>query len=144
MWFSVKKKKFKYEQIQNVGQIKTHIREFLLDSQLPDAIEVSERLGCSPVSDEVLERELEASESRVDAVRHLIPLLYGHATLMSEAFVDGLMATLPKDASEETKVMVHRLGHTTKHVIEDAMSNLLLGSISQLVDLELVKVQRQK
>ena len=53
----------KYKKITSVKQIKTHLREFILDSQIPDGDSISVELGCSPISDELLEREEEESDT---------------------------------------------------------------------------------
>lgn len=138
-----KKKKPKYKSITNVKQIKAHLREFILDSQIPDADEISSRLGCTPLSDELLEREEEESDRRVDEISHLIPLLYGYATLFSEAFVSTLPLTV-EELSPELKKFREHVVQSTKHQMEELMAHLLMGSVSQMNDLGLIQLPKRK
>lgn len=137
-------KKPKFAKITNVTQIKLHLREFLLDTQLPNAVEVSERLGCAVVSDEVLDHEMDMSESRIENIQHLLPLLYGYSAVMAEAFVDSLTEDLPEEAKKTMSETLGKVIHGTQHVMEDVMTNLLVGAVSQLVDLELLKLNGKK
>jgi hypothetical protein len=140
MWPKKKRRKPKFASITTVSQIKLHLREFLLDSQLPNAIEVSEKMGCAVVSDEVLDHEMDMSEVRLNNIQHLLPLLYGYSAVMAEAFVDSLTDSLPEETNKELSAAVAKVAHGTQHVMEDVMTSLLMGAVSQLVDLELVKL----
>lgn len=144
MWPKKKGKKPKFANITNVTQIKLHLREFLLDSQIPNAIEVSEKMGCALVSDEVLDHEMDMSEARIEAIQHLIPLFFGYAAVMAEAFVDSLLDNVSESESKEMATAMSKLAHGTQHVMEDVMTNLLMGAVSQLVDLELLKLHGKK
>ena len=145
MWFKKKRsKKPKFSKITNVAQIKLHLREFLLDSQISNAIEVSEKMGCAPVSDEVLDHEMDMSEARIERIHHLLPLLYGYSAVMAEAFVDSLTENLPEDTTKELSQAVAKVAHGTVHVMEDVMTSTLVGAVSQLVDLELLKLHERK
>ena len=144
MWPKKKGKKPKFANITTVSQIKLHLREFLLDSQIQNAIEVSEKMGCAVVSDEVLDHEMDMSEARIEAIQHLLPLLYGYAAVMSEAFVDSLVENVQDVESKEMATAMAKLAHSTQHVVEDVMTNLLMGAVSQLVDLELLKLNGKK
>jgi hypothetical protein len=139
-----KKKKPKYKQITNIKQIKAHLREFLFDSQVPDADELSLELGCVPLSDELLEKEEEESDRRVEVISHLMPLLYGYASLFSEAFVSTMPVPVVKNPSPETDQFLHDMIISTKHQLEDVMAHLLIGSVSQMNDLGLIQVEKRK
>lgn len=140
-----KKKKPKYKSITSVTQIKSHLREFIMDSQIPNADDVSVKLGCPPISDEVYDKELEQSDLRAEKISFLIPLLYGYSALFAEAFVTNMSA---ENASEkvppELKKLIDQITEQTKVVLEDAMAHLLIGSVSQLVDLGLINVARKE
>lgn len=138
-----KKKKAKYEQITNVNQIKAHLREFILDSQIPNSESISRDLGCPPISDELYEREEDESELRVEQISHLIPLLYGYSSLFSEAFVASI--DVPEEMiSSENKKSTLAITRAVQAMFEDAMSHLLIGSVSQMVDLGLLELPKRK
>jgi hypothetical protein len=141
-----KKKKPKFTQVTSLSKVRAQVREFIMDSQVPEAMEISERLGCPPISDELVEREEQESEKRVGRIDFLIPLLYGYSALFSEAFITSLSDSLvdPKTPmTPETKRLMHNLNHATKSMMEDVMAHLLVGSVSQLVDLEFLQVNKK-
>lgn len=138
-----KSKKPKYKKITSVKQIKAHLREFILDSQVPDGDEISVALGCSPVSEEVLEKEHEESDIRVEKISYLIPLLYGYAALFSEAFVASLIPPRSEMTPESAK-MHDIIAEQTKTVLKEPMAALLVGAVSQMVDLGLLELPKGK
>lgn len=138
-----KRKKPKYAKITSVKQIKAHLREFILDSQIPDGDAISVELGCSPVSEEVLEREHEESDARVEKIGFLVPLLYGYAALFSEAFVSVSPSAHDHENPEMEKFYDH-IAEITKHALKEPMAHLLVGSISQMVDLGLLEIPKGK
>jgi hypothetical protein len=141
-WF--KRSKPKYKGITSIKQVKTHVREFILDSQIPDGDLVSVDLGCSPISDEVLEREEQESDNRVERIAFLIPLLYGYAALFSEAFVHTLRP--PKSITEDPELskLFDKMTAETKKIFEESMAHLLVGSVSQMIDLGLLQLPKGK
>jgi hypothetical protein len=138
------KKKPKYKSITSVKQIKGHLREFILDSQIPDADEVSSRLGCPPISDEVLEREEDESEIRIERISFLIPLLYGYGKLFSEVFAESIAGSKPKKGSPVSDHPSAMVTPVTMGTLEEIMSHLLIGSVSQMVDLGLLQLPKGK
>jgi len=139
-----KKKKPKYQQITTVNQIKAHLREFILDSQIPNGEEISHDLGCAPISDEILEKEEQESDLRVDAISHLIPLLYGYSALFSEAFLTTYSHPEEYAKNPEMQKMMNEATRLIKQMFEDAMAHLLIGSVSQMVDLGLLESPKRK
>lgn len=141
-----KRKKPKYTQLTSVKEIKKKIREFILDSQVPNANEVALALGCVPISDEILEREEEESDLRVERIQFLIPLLYGYASMFSQAFIQEAR----NNAAEENEVppemakVINRITEETQQVLEDAMSHFLIGAVSQLIDLEMLVINKRR
>jgi hypothetical protein len=141
-----KKKKPKFAQITSISKVRAQVREFIMDSQVPDAMDIAEGLGCPPISEELMEKEEQESDKRVANIDFLIPLLYGYSALFSEAFVDNLASTLVDfkvPNTPEAKKLIHNLNHATKNMMEDVMAHLLVGSVSQLVDLEFLKVNQK-
>lgn len=140
-----KRKKPKYTQLTSVKEIKKKIREFILDSQVPNANEVALALGCVPISDELLEREEEESDLRVERIQFLIPLLYGYATMFSQAFIQEARnnAEEANETPAELAKVVDRITTETQQILEDAMSHFLIGAVSQLVDLEMVILNKR-
>lgn len=144
-----KKKKPKYATITSPQQIKAYIREFLFDTQLPDAYEASEILGCPPISIDVQEKYEEESEVRVERISHIIPLLYGYAAMFATATADlAPHAFIDTDIDDKANPLAAKLlgalDQTTKKMLEDSMSHLLVGAVSQLVDLEFVTLNGKK
>jgi hypothetical protein len=144
-----KKKKPKYAKITSPQQIKSYIREFIFDTQLPDAYEASEALGCPPISLEVQEKHEDESEMRVERISELIPLLYGYAALFAAATADlaphaFAESELDEKANPMAAKLLHAMDQTTKKLLEDSMSHLLIGAVSQLVDLEFVTLNGKK
>lgn len=134
-----KKKKPKYKQITTVNQIKAHLREFILDSQIPNGEDISRQLGCSPISDEILEKEEQESDLRVDAISHLIPLLYGYSALFSEAFVTTISHPEEFLKNPDMIKIMKDFNKMNQQMFEDAMAHLLIGSVSQMIDLGLLE-----
>jgi hypothetical protein len=134
----------KYKKITSVKQIKTHLREFILDSQIPDGDSISVELGCSPISEELLEREEEESDLRVEKISFLIPLLYGYAALFSEAFVSTMAPPESLMKEPEMAKMVDGMTRETRKVFEESMAHLLVGSVSQMIDLGLLELPKGK
>ena len=134
----------KYKKITSVKQIKTHLREFILDSQIPDGDIISVELGCTPISEELLEREEEESDIRVEKISFLIPLLYGYAALFSEAFVSTMAPPDELLKQPERAKMVDHITHETRKVFEESMAHLLVGSVSQMIDLGLLELPKGK
>lgn len=139
-----RRSKPKYKKMTSIKQVKTHVREFILDSQIPDGDLISVDLGCPPISDEVLEREEQESDKRVERIGFLIPLLYGYAALFSEAFVQTLKP--PKSITEDPELnkLVDKMTAETKKIFEESMAHLLVGSVSQMIDLGLLQLPKGK
>ena len=139
-----KKNKPKFTKLTSVKDVKAKVREFILDSQIPNPHEIAEVLGCVPISDDVAEREEEESDKRVEQVAFLIPLLYGYSTLFAESFIKDAHVTASEEFTPEMAKMVAGITRATQHVLEDAMAHFLTGAVSQLVDLELLVVNTKE
>jgi hypothetical protein len=133
-------KKKKKQKTWTINDISAKLREFIFDSQVQNAQELSVILGCGKLSDELIEKEEEESEKRVDRISHLIPLLFAHAHALAEGSVEYQRANVPpelKDLSEDTWIESRKL-------MEQVAMSALVGSVSQLVDLGLVKIPKDK
>lgn len=128
----------------SVMQIKTHIREFIMDSQMEDGDIIAEMAGCPPISDELLEREEEESDKRLARIDFLMPILFSYSTLYASALVDRLMPELSEKVSPETHKALAAVAIQTKQMMEESMTNLLAGTISQLVDLNVLTIKSRR
>lgn len=140
-WFF---RKPKHKQVTSVSQVKATIREFFLDSQIPNSHDISEDLGCPPISNDVAEREEEESDKRVEKIAHLVPLLHGYSTLFAEAFSSNFSKAMSGDNPEHElpPMMSAALNKASRKLMEDVLVHLLIGSVSQMVDLEFLEIPR--
>jgi hypothetical protein len=123
-----------------LAEVNTRLRGLLLDSQVNHAHELSVILGCSAMSDEVMEREEEESEKRVEKISYLIPMLYAHSHAMSEGSIEYQKTNL----SKEMKDIPDELWLESRKMMEQLSISVLMGSISQLVDMGLLEIPRNK
>ena len=121
--------------------IPNRIRGFVMDSQVSDGDHVSILLGCSPLSEDVAERELEESDNRVARVNHLIPVLYAYAHAMAEGMVEHQQAHA---SEEELEQIPQAAWSATRKVFTQVTLNSLLGAGSQMNALGLIKVTSKK
>lgn len=131
----------KKPQRMTLGDVPNRIKGFILDSQVSEGDHISVLLGCSPVSEDVAERELEESDSRVARVDHLIPVMYAYCHAMAE----GMVAHQQAHATEEELEQVpQEAWGATRKVFTQVALNSLLGAISQLTDLGLITINPKK
>jgi hypothetical protein len=133
------KKKKKNKKIWTINDVSAKLREFILDSQIQNAHELSVILGCGKISDELAEKEEEESEKRVERISHLIPLLFAHAHALAEGSVEYQRANLPP----ELKELSDEMWIESRKMMEQIAMSALVGSVSQLVDLGLVKLPKE-
>ena len=135
-----KKKKSKSDNSWTINDISAKLREFILDSQIQNGHELSVILGCGKISDELAEREEEESDKRVDKISHLIPLLFAHAHALAEGSIEFQRANIPP----ELKGLSDEMWHESRKLMEQIAMSALVGSVSQLVDLGLLKLPKDK
>lgn len=123
----------------SLPELTSRIRSFIYDSQLPEAEEVISYLGMPDISDDVLEREYEASEERVAEISHLIPLLYAFAHTMAEGITEYQKAEL-----DEEDLLPDSAWVMTRKVFTQVSVSTLVGALSQMVDLGIIKVATRK
>ena len=121
-----------------MAEVSERMRGFILDSQLQNAHELAVYLGCSPLSNEVAEKEEQESDVRTERVGYLIPMLFAQAHVISEASV----------ALQRTMITTEKVSEETwKHsrmLVEQITMSTLMGSVSQLVDMGLLEIPRKK
>jgi hypothetical protein len=123
----------------SLPELSSRIRSFIYDSQLPEAEEVIAYLGMPDISEEVLDKEYEASEERVAEISHLIPLLYAFAHTMAEGITEYQKAEL-----DEEELLPSSAWVMTRKVFTQVSVSTLVGALSQLVDLGIIEVKTRK
>jgi hypothetical protein len=116
------------------------VRAFILDSQAKNGNEIALALGCPPISDEVLEREEEESDLRLEEITYLAPILYSY----SEMLVEGSLAYQRSLKKEEFMALDEAVWHETKRMMEQISRAVLVGAISQLVDMGHLRVSKRQ
>lgn len=128
-----------------VAEVSARIRGFMYDSQVADAEHISMILGCSTLSEEVEDKEIEESDFRVSQVQHLIPVMYAYAHAMAEGVVEHQREHLEDDEDASESFDVPNAAWTsTRKVFTQIAMNSVLGAISQLVDMGYLKVTSPK
>jgi hypothetical protein len=134
--FGKKKKRIKF----TMSDMSTRTREFVLDSQIQHGHEVSVLLGCSAISDEGADHEEQESDKRVDRVSYLIPLMYAYSKTLADGVSDFQQLEMP----EELKELPEELWLHSRKFLEEFAFSVLVGAMSQIVDMGLVTVPKDK
>ena len=134
------KKKKKKDAIASLADISTRLRGFILDSQIQDGHELSVILGCSVLSEELQIHEEQESDKRLEKVAFLVPLLYAYAHTLSEGAVEFQRSNLP----EEVQDLPDEIWWESRKMMEQVTLSVLMGAISQIVDMELLKVPKRR
>lgn len=135
----IRKKKKKLSS-PSINDVTSRIRGFILDSQIQHGHELSVILGCSAVSDEVAEREEEESDKRLTRIEYLLPLIYAYAHLLAEGAAEFQKQNLPP----ELKEIPEELWDESRRMMEQLSLASVMGAISQLVDLNLLTIPKEK
>jgi hypothetical protein len=133
-WF--KKKKVEITLDELTTEVMARIRGLYLDAQFKDAFALSVLSGTTMVSDEVAEMEQAASDRRFKRVEHLTPLIVAQTFAIAKSNMEYHKTTMSGDLSEvPEKVWSQMVTHS-----HQMMLGAVLGSISQMVDLNLLSV----
>lgn len=130
----------------SMAEIQRRLRGFILDSQINNAHDIAVILGASVSSMEVLEKEEEESDKRVERISYLTPLIFAHAHALAEGASEFQKSTL-KDAPEEMPDIPDEVWLESRRLMESVAVSAIMGSISQFIDmglLQIPKVQRRK
>ena len=122
-----------------MADISERVRGVVLDSQMPMAHEISVILGCSNISDELMEKEEDQSDVRVEKLSYLVPLMYAFSRLLAE----GAVEVQKTSGGEELKAIPEDVWREGRKMMEQSSFAALLGTISQLVDMGLLEIPRK-
>jgi len=138
-----KKKKKKNKKVNDpvsLSEVTSRLRGFLIDSQIQNAHELAVILGCSPLSEELKEMEEDESDKRVDRISHLVPLLFAQAHALAESSIEYQKSNINK----EIEGLTSETWWESRKILEQVAMSALLGSVSQLVDMGLLKLPKGK
>lgn len=121
-----------------ISELQKRLREFLLDTQSNHSYEYTLLLGCSPLSDELQGHEIDESDKRTERIAYLNKYLFAYSHTLSEATVDYYRASTGKD------ILPDEAWRQTRKLIDQVSLEVLLGAISQLVDMGLLEIPRSK
>jgi hypothetical protein len=133
-------KRKKRKQSLTMADMSSRTRGFILDSQIQNAHEISIMLGCSNISDELAEREEEESDKRVERLSYLIPLIYAYSKTLAE----GTTTFQKENAPEELKDISSEIWIQSKKMMEEFAFSVLVGAVSQMIDMELLTIPKDK
>jgi hypothetical protein len=134
------RKRKKKEEL-TLADVTNRLRGFILDSQIQHAHELSVILGCTPLSEELQEKEEEESDNRIEKISTLIPLLYAHAHVLAEGAVEYQRSNV---TNETLKNLPDEMWWESRKMMEQMALSVLLGSVSQLVDMGLLDVSKKR
>jgi hypothetical protein len=140
---SKKKKKNKNKKVNDpvsLSEVTSRLRGFLIDSQIQNSHELAVILGCSPLSEELREMEEDESDKRVDRISHLVPLLFAQAHALAESSIEYQKSSINKEVDGLTS----ETWWESRKILEQVAMSALLGSVSQLVDMGLLKLPKGK
>lgn len=135
-----KKKKKKSNNVISLTEVSARLRGFLIDSQVQNGYEMSLLLGCTPLSEELLDMENEESDKRLDKIAHLIPLLFAQSHALAEGTVEYQKLNNKEDLFEVSEEDHNKY----RKMLEQITMSALVGAVSQLVDMGLLKIQKRK
>jgi len=123
----------------SLAEINARLRAFIIDSQIQNGHELAVILGCSAQSEELQMHEEQESDKRLDRIEHLVPLLYAFAHTLSEGATEFQRSNI----SEELKNLPDEIWWESRKVMEQLSLSVLMGAISQLVDMGLVDLPKR-
>jgi hypothetical protein len=133
-------RRFKKNRIEpSIAELTARLRGFLLDSQINDAHEISQILGCGSISEEVADKEEEESEKRLDEISHLMPLIYAYSQSLSQGAIEYQRTNLP---AEFPKVP-DEMWWESRKLMEQVSQAAILGTLAQLVDMGLLQLPKR-
>ena len=134
--FGKKNKRTKF----TMADMSARTRAFILDSQVQHGHEISVLLGCSAISDEGADHEEQESDKRVDRIAYMIPVMYAYAKTLADGTSGFQQFQLP----EEFKSLPEELWLHNKKFLEEYAFSVLVGAMSQIVDMGFLLVPKDK
>jgi hypothetical protein len=142
-WSFRNKKEYDYD--LSASEITARLRGFILDSQIHNGHEIAVILGCAVSSDEVMEKEEEESDKRVQKISYLVPLIYAHSHTLAEGAMEFQRTSLADTLStEDARAIPNETWIESRKLMEQVSMSALLGSISQLIDMGLLEIPKQR
>ena len=129
----------KKPRLPSLRKMKGKLREFILDTQLEDPHTLSVAMGCAPISEEVAEREEEESDKRLEKISHLIPLLYAYSHVVADGTSD-----IQRSSIKLSEELPEEVWNYNRQLVEQLSFAVLVGSVSQMVDMGLLKINTQR
>lgn len=127
------------------SEVTERLKGFILDSQINNAHEIAVILGCAISSDEGMEKEEEESEKRVQKISYLVPLIFALSHALAEGAMEYQRALLAESISKEAEgVLSSEIWVESRKLMEQVSMAALLGSISQLIDMGLLDIPKQR
>jgi hypothetical protein len=136
-WFKKKEKQDPELTLDELTtEVMSRIRGLYLDAQFKEAFALSVLSGTSMVSDEVAAMEQSASDRRIKKVEHLTPLIIAQTFAIAKSSMELEKTNMSGDISQvPEEVWSHMVTHN-----HQMMLGAVLGSISQMVDLQLLSI----
>lgn len=133
-WFKKKKDKEPEEIVEYMTvPVATLLRNIIYDSMLMEPEAIANKLGLSPVSEDVSEMEEDASQERLEKIAPLIPLIEAHSMLSSEISLAGYSSIANIDEmDDDTKELYKKFFATISFTAA-------VSCVSTLVDLGLLE-----
>lgn len=133
-------KKFKKKpKSVSMTEVTARVREFVMDSQINHAHEISVLLGCSAISDDVQRREEDESDNRVEKLSPVIPLLYAYAHMLAEGAVEYQRA----EAQNLSKTLSEEVWVESRKMMEQIAFATTVGALSQLIDMDFIAFKKK-
>jgi hypothetical protein len=127
------------------SEISERLRGFILDSQIHNGHEIAVILGCAISSEEVMEKEEEESDKRVQRISYLVPLVYAMSHALAEGAMEYQRATFAESAPKEAEgLLSNEIWIESRKLMEQVSMSALLGTISQLVDMGLLSIPKER
>jgi hypothetical protein len=123
-----------------LAELTARLRGFIMDSQIQNGHELSVILGCSVISEELQIHEEQESDKRLEKISHLVPLLYAYAHTLAEGSVEYQRSNTAK----ELRDLPDEVWWESRKMMEQVSLSVLMGAVSQLIDMKLLSVPKDK
>lgn len=125
-----------------INEVSERLRGFILDSQINNAHEIAVILGASISSEEVMEKEEEESDKRVQKVSYMVPLLYSQSHALAEGATE--FQRVAASQIEDMPKLPEEVWIESRKLMEQVSLACALGAISQAVDMGLLEIPKRR
>jgi len=126
----------------SINEVSERLRGFILDSQINNAHEIAVILGCAISSEEVMEKEEEESDKRVQRVSYLVPILYSQSHALAEGATE--FQKVAASHLEDMPNLPEEIWIESRKLMEQVSLACSVGAISQLIDMGLLEIPKQR